>query len=57
VAGLATAQKAKATARVLDWAGVAPASVRQDESKAKPLAPFDKKLDARELTRGPAMLP
>ncbi|MCA1220461.1 S28 family serine protease [Streptomyces sp. 8L] len=57
VAGLVAAQRTKATARILDWAGVAPAAVRQDESKAKPLVPFDKKLDTREVTRGPAMLP
>lgn len=61
VAGLVPAQKAKATARILDWAGVAPASVQKDETKAKPLAPADKKLDrrmvTRGLTRGPALLP
>lgn len=57
VAGLVADQKAKATARILDWAGVAPAAVQQDEAKAKPLARFDAKLDARNIEREPALRP
>jgi hypothetical protein len=60
VAGLAADQRAKATARILDWAGVAPAAVQQDETRAKPLAPSDTQLDqpdTNRLNRGPALLP
>ncbi|MEU3185775.1 S28 family serine protease [Streptomyces sp. NPDC006923] len=57
VAGLSPEQSAKATARILDWAGVAPAAVRKDEAKAKPLAAFDAKLDQRKLEREPALRP
>ncbi|MEW2547271.1 S28 family serine protease [Streptomyces sp. NPDC047002] len=57
VAGLVPAQKARATARILAWAGVASPTVQRDETKARPLAPFDKRLDERPLTRGPATLP
>ncbi|MFF2845649.1 S28 family serine protease [Streptomyces sp. NPDC058001] len=41
VAGLVADEKAKATERILAWAGVAPAAV----SAAKPLATYDAKLD------------
>ncbi|CAM5730657.1 hypothetical protein SFUMM280S_10979 [Streptomyces fumanus] len=45
VAGLVPEQKALATARILDWAGVASAAVQENPSAAKPLARFDAKLD------------
>ncbi|MET9439964.1 S28 family serine protease [Streptomyces sp. NPDC006610] len=47
VAGLVEDEKALATAKILEWAGVAPAAVRADASKAKPLARYDAKLDKR----------
>ncbi|MEU3226024.1 S28 family serine protease [Streptomyces sp. NPDC006976] len=50
VAGLVPSENATATAAILRWAGVAPAAVQQDESKAKPLAKFDARLDNKELT-------
>ncbi|MFD0340503.1 S28 family serine protease [Streptomyces sp. NPDC127117] len=49
VAGLAENDSAKATAAILRWAGVAPAAVRDDPSKAKPLAKFDARLDRQDL--------
>lgn len=57
VAGLVEAQKDLATARILKWAGVAPAAVQADPSKAKPLAKFDSKLDKRDVEREPALRP
>ncbi|MEK8143307.1 hypothetical protein NKH18_17725 [Streptomyces sp. M10(2022)] len=33
---------------MLRWAGVAPAAVQADPSKAKPLAKFDARLDKRD---------
>ncbi|QKW08806.1 aminopeptidase [Streptomyces sp. NA04227] len=51
VAGLVDKDKAKATARIQAWAGVAPASVKADPSKAKPLAPFNAKLDRQDIQR------
>ncbi|MDX3326112.1 MULTISPECIES: S28 family serine protease [Streptomyces] len=48
VAGLVADEKAKATAAILRWAGVAPAAVEADPAKAKPLATFDKRLDVRD---------
>ncbi|MFE4538143.1 S28 family serine protease [Streptomyces scopuliridis] len=57
VAGLVPDQQAKATARILAWAGVAPAAVQQDESKAKPLAPFDSKLDRQKVERQQTLRP
>ncbi|MEU5285196.1 S28 family serine protease [Streptomyces sp. NPDC020755] len=58
VSGLVADEKAKATAAILRWAGVAPAAVEADPSKAKPLAKFDKKLDKRngEIERDEATL-
>ncbi|GHH83183.1 tripeptidyl aminopeptidase [Streptomyces sulfonofaciens] len=50
VAGLAPDQNAFATARVLAWAGVAPAAVTADPSTARPLAAYDARLD-RQATR------
>nr|WSZ96075.1 aminopeptidase [Streptomyces sp. NBC_00857] len=57
VAGLVPEQQAKATARILDWAGVAPAAVQKDEAKARPLAPFDAKLDKQKMEREQALRP
>ncbi|MEU6521863.1 S28 family serine protease [Streptomyces sp. NPDC046924] len=51
VAGLTGEEKALATARILDWAGVAPAAVREDPAEAKPLAAFDAELDRRDVER------
>ncbi|MFF4246908.1 S28 family serine protease [Streptomyces sp. NPDC001822] len=48
VAGLVADEKAKATAAILRWAGVAPAAVQADPAKAKPLAKFDSRLDKRD---------
>ncbi|WP_329163667.1 aminopeptidase [Streptomyces sp. NBC_01717] len=50
VAGLAADEKANATAAILRWAGVAPAAVQSDPAKAKPLAPYDARLDKKEVT-------
>ncbi|MEV6791520.1 S28 family serine protease [Streptomyces sp. NPDC051320] len=57
VAGLAPADRAKATARILAWAGVAPASVRSDPAKARPLADYDARLDRSTVERGPSLRP
>ncbi|CAM5536376.1 S28 family serine protease [Streptomyces abikoensis] len=45
IAQLVADERAKATAKVLEWAGVAPASVAAGASHAKPLAAYDAKLD------------
>ncbi|MEV8566835.1 S28 family serine protease [Streptomyces sp. NPDC051322] len=57
VAGLAPDDKAKATARILAWAGVAPAAVRSDPAKARPLAGYDAALDRSAVERGPSLRP
>lgn len=57
VARLVPDQQAKATARILAWAGVAPAAVQKDETKAKPLAPFDSKLDRQKVEREQTLRP
>ncbi|WEH17793.1 S28 family serine protease [Streptomyces sp. VNUA24] len=57
VAGLVKAQKDLATARILKWAGVAPAAVQADPGKAKPLAKFDSKLDKRDIEREMTLRP
>jgi hypothetical protein len=57
VAGLVTDQKAEATAAILRWAGVTPAAVQEDPSKARPLAKADAKLDKRDLEREPLLRP
>ena len=44
-------EKAFATARILDWAGVAPTRSRTNPAAAKPLAKFDAKLDKRDVER------
>ncbi|CAM5257601.1 Prolyl tri/tetrapeptidyl aminopeptidase OS=Streptomyces glaucescens OX=1907 GN=ptp PE=4 SV=1 [Streptomyces glaucescens] len=51
VAGLVDDEKALATAKILQWAGVAPAAVQADPAKARPLAEFDAKLDKRGAER------
>jgi hypothetical protein len=51
VAGLVPDQKALATARILEWAGVASAAVQANPEKAKPLAKYDSKLDKRKVER------
>ncbi|MBK3629914.1 aminopeptidase [Streptomyces sp. MBT49] len=53
VAGLVADQKALATARILEWAGVAADAV----ARAKPLAAFDSRLDVRDVEREPALRP
>lgn len=55
VAGLVDEEKALATARILDWAGVAPSAVKENPAEAKPLAKFDRKLDVRDIRREPAL--
>ncbi|GEK04150.1 S28 family serine protease [Streptomyces sp. 1-11] len=57
VAGLVPDQKALATARILEWAGVAPAAVKADPSAARPLARHDARLDVRDVEREPALRP
>ncbi|WP_329317627.1 S28 family serine protease [Streptomyces sp. NBC_01262] len=47
ISKLTADDKALATAEVLEWAGVAPASVRAEPDTAKPLAAYDAKLDMR----------
>ncbi|MBT2367105.1 aminopeptidase [Streptomyces sp. ISL-10] len=51
VARLAADEKAKATATILKWAGVAPAAVQEDPAKARPLAKADAELDKRDMER------
>ncbi|MEU5767417.1 S28 family serine protease [Streptomyces asoensis] len=53
VAGLVADQKELATARILEWAGVAADAV----ARAKPLAAFDARLDVRDVEREPALRP
>ncbi|WJV48585.1 S28 family serine protease [Streptomyces flavofungini] len=53
VAGLAAADKAKATERILAWAGVPAAQA----AEAKPLAPYDTKLDRRDRDRQQTLRP
>ncbi|MFG3354979.1 S28 family serine protease [Streptomyces sp. NPDC048001] len=48
VAGLTAGERAEATAAIQRWAGVAPAAVREDPSKAAPLARPDALLDREE---------
>ncbi|MFF8383304.1 S28 family serine protease [Streptomyces kanasensis] len=57
IAGLAAPQREAATARLLEWAGVAPAAVRADAERAQPLARYDARLDKRDLHREPALRP
>ncbi|MEO3973982.1 S28 family serine protease [Streptomyces sp. CAU 1734] len=57
VAALVPAERAAATASILEWAGVAPAAVRKDESKARPLASPNAKLDKKDVERRTALRP
>ncbi|MGV9425142.1 S28 family serine protease [Streptomyces sp. NPDC003656] len=57
VAGLTGGQRTLATARILDWAGVASPAVQDDPAAAKPLARFDARLDVRDVEREPALRP
>ncbi|ARZ70013.1 aminopeptidase [Streptomyces sp. HU2014] len=57
IAQLVADDRAKATAEVLEWAGVAPAAVRKDATHAKPLAPFDAKLDRPVVDRQNSLRP
>ncbi|MBR8641808.1 aminopeptidase [Streptomyces tuirus] len=57
VAGLVPEEKALATARVLEWAGVASGAVQADPQAAKPLAKFDAKLDKRDVQREMTLRP
>ncbi|QGV80553.1 S28 family serine protease [Streptomyces ficellus] len=53
VEGLTEADRTKATARILAWAGVAPA----DPSRAAPLKTFDPRLDEREPAKEMTLRP
>ncbi|MFF4526222.1 S28 family serine protease [Streptomyces bluensis] len=57
VAGLVADEKALATARILEWAGVASAAVQADPDAAKPLARYDAKLDKRDIEREMTLRP
>lgn len=57
VEGLVASEKALATARILEWAGVAPAAVRENPGKAKPLAEFDSRLDTRDIEKEMTLRP
>ncbi len=57
VAGLVDKEKALATARILEWAGVAPTAVQANPAAAKPLAKFDAKLDKRDAELRHALRP
>ncbi|MGH3350297.1 MAG: aminopeptidase, partial [Nocardioides sp.] len=55
VAGLVADERDLATARILEWAGVASSAVEADATKAEPLAAYDAKLDKRDLRREPLL--
>jgi hypothetical protein len=57
VSGLVDAEKDLATARILEWAGVAPAAVQANPESAKPLAKYDSKLDRHDIEREPTLRP
>ncbi|MBW5482544.1 S28 family serine protease [Streptomyces bambusae] len=57
VAKLREGEKALATAKILQWAGVAPAAALSDSAKAAPLATPDAVLDQRDLEREPQLRP
>ncbi|MQS35441.1 S28 family serine protease [Streptomyces katsurahamanus] len=48
---LSKKERELATAKIQKWAGVAPASVLKDASKAKPLAAYNSRLDNRDAQR------
>lgn len=55
VAGLVPGERDLATARILEWAGVASPAVETDAAEAEPLAAYDSKLDKRDLRREPTL--
>ncbi|MEU4730650.1 aminopeptidase [Streptomyces sp. NPDC023588] len=55
VAGLLDGEKALATQKILQWAGVAPATNLFGTAKAQPLAAPDAQLDQRDLEREPQL--
>ncbi|QES48350.1 aminopeptidase [Streptomyces venezuelae] len=58
VSKLMEGEKALATAKILEWAGVAPAAVQADARKAQPLAKADAQLDrSDELEREAQLRP
>ncbi|MEU9980189.1 S28 family serine protease [Streptomyces sp. NPDC050856] len=57
VSGLVEAERTKATARILAWADVAPATVQADPDKARPLARYDARLDKRDIEREQTLRP
>ncbi|MFG2879244.1 S28 family serine protease [Streptomyces sp. NPDC048337] len=57
VAKLLDGEKALATAKILQWAGVAPAAALADAGRAAPLAAPDAQLDQRDLEREPQLRP
>ncbi|MFD6872774.1 MULTISPECIES: aminopeptidase [unclassified Streptomyces] len=57
VAQLQEGEKALATAKILQWAGVAPAAALADSAKAAPLAAADAQLDQQDLEREPQLRP
>ncbi|MEU5065567.1 aminopeptidase [Streptomyces virginiae] len=57
VAKLLDGEKALATAKILQWAGVAPAAALADAGRAAPLAAPDAELDRRDLEPEPQLRP
>ncbi|MEU3945676.1 S28 family serine protease [Streptomyces sp. NPDC029526] len=57
VAGLKEKERALATARILDWAGVAPSAVRENPAAAKPLAEFHAGLDRYDVEQERTLRP
>ncbi|GHE67868.1 S28 family serine protease [Streptomyces capitiformicae] len=57
VAALVDDEKALATARILEWAGVASAKVQANPDAAKPLAKHDARLDKRDIERASTLRP
>jgi hypothetical protein len=57
ISGLPADERAAAVARVLKWAGVAPAAVQADPSTAKRLTAYDPALDRTELNREQSLRP
>ncbi|AZQ71690.1 aminopeptidase [Streptomyces luteoverticillatus] len=57
ISQLVADERAVATAEVLRWAGVANAAVQKDDKLAKPLAPFNAKLDKQTVERQSTLRP
>jgi hypothetical protein len=57
VAKLLDGERELATAKILQWAGVAPAATLTGKAKAAPLAAPDARLDQRDLEREPQLRP